>query len=386
MIQLVVKNLFNHKLRFVLTVGSLAVAMFLLCVLQSLVVALDAGVRAASSSRLIVQSAVSLFVSLPESYQGKISAVDGVEETLKYQWFGGIYQDQSNFFAQFAVDADKLLDVYHEMDIIDGSADDFIQKRTACIVGEGLVKRFDWMVGDTIPIIGALFPRNDGAPWEFHLAGVYKSDSSNVDNNQLFFHFDYLRESLEGGSASGPPGVGVYVLKTASGTDQIETMAAVDGMFENGPQVVQTTTEAEFQAQFVSMVGNIPMFVSSIGGGVTIAVLLAVLNTMLMAGREQRRDIGILKALGFTDTNVATLMMGQSLVLVLLGGGLGIALAKGTSEILTGVLGTMFPGYTIAPSVMLGAAVLTLGIGLLAGIMPALSARRLEVVDALRSN
>lgn len=386
MSSLIFKNLFRHWLRSVLTIASLAVAMFLLCVLQSLVVALDAGVRSASSDRLIVQSAVSLFVSMPESYQSKIKAIDGVEESIKFQWFGGFYQDPSNFFAQFAVDADRMLDVYDEMQLIEGERADFVSQRTSCLIGRGLAEKYGFELGDTIPIIGALFPRLDGTPWGFQVAGIYRSTSSNVDENTLYFHFDYLRESLEGGGASGPEGVGVFVLKTAPGVDQVPIMSTVDELFENGPQRVQTTTEAEFQAQFVSMVGNIPLFVSSIGGGVTLAVLLAVLNTMLMAAREQRRDVGVLKALGFTDLRCASMLMGESLLLVLLGGGLGILLARASSGPMKTVLGTMFPGYEVGQGVMLGVAALTLGIGLLAGIVPSWSARRLEVVDALRSH
>lgn len=389
MIALVFKNLTKHKVRFTLTVLSLAVAVFLICVLRSLVVTLDAGVRAAATNRIVVQSAVSLFVNLPESYQGKIRGVEGVEQALKLQWFGGFFQDQSNFFAQFGTDAEDFLDVYDEVKLIEGSREDFVRNRQACLVGKDLIERFGdqgFELGATIPIIGALYPRLDGTPWQFQIAGVYESTSSNVDDNTLWFHYDYLAESLEGGSADGPEGVGVYVVQVQEGHEPVQVMASIDGLFENGPQRVQSTSEAEFQAQFVSMIGNVPMFVSSIGGGVTLAVLLAVLNTMLMAGREQRRDTGVLKALGFTDGQVAGVLLGQALVLVLLGGGLGIALAKVSEPGIVKMLGTMFPGFAIQPDVLGLAAAVTAGIGVLAGILPALQAARLEVVDALRED
>ena len=383
--RLIAKNLFKHPIRFLLTVASIAIAIFLLCVLQSLVVALDAGVRAAASNRLIVQSKVSLFVYLPQSYREKLQQVDGVEKVVAWNWFGGYYQDPSNFFAQFATDPDLLLDVYPEIRLIEGDAEEFLRDRQACIVGVDTARKYGIRVGDTFPIIGALFPRLDGEPWQFRVAGIYKSSKRTVDDNTLFFHYQLVQKAIESGEASGPAGVGIYVLQTKPGRDQTEIMSEVDAMFENGPQAVQSTTEAEFQAQFVSMVGNVPLFVSSIGGGVMIAILLAALNTMLMSAREQTRDVGVLKALGFSDGTMFSLLLGQSLVLCCSGGFLGILLAVGTESGMAKMLGTMFPGYEVTRGTLIEAALVTLAIGLLAGIAPALRARAIRVITALRS-
>lgn len=383
--RLIAKNLFKHPIRFVLTVASIAIAIFLLCVLQSLVVALNAGVKAASSNRLIVQSKVSLFVYLPQSYREKLQQVDGVEKVVAWNWFGGYYQDPSNFFAQFATDPELLLDVYPEIQIVEGNAQDFVSDRQACLVGIDTARKYGFRVGDTFPIIGALFPRLDGQPWNFKVAGIYKSSKRTVDDNTLFFHYKLVDETIEAGEASGPQGVGIYVLQTAPGRDQTEIMSEVDAMFENGPQAVQSTTEAEFQAQFVSMVGNVPLFVSSIGGGVMIAILLAALNTMLMSAREQTRDVGVLKALGFSDGTMFSLMLGQSLVLCCTGGFLGILLALASEPGLAKMLGTMFPGYEVTRGTLIEAAVATVAIGVLAGIAPALRARAVRVIAALRA-
>ena len=383
--RLIAKNLFKHPIRFLLTVASIAIAIFLLCVLQSLVVALDAGVRAAASNRLIVQSKVSLFVYLPQSYREKLQQVDGVEKVVAWNWFGGYYQDPSNFFAQFATDPDLLLDVYPEIRLIEGDAEEFLRDRQACIVGVDTARKYGIRVGDTFPIIGALFPRLDGEPWQFRVAGIYKSSKRTVDDNTLFFHYQLVQKAIESGEASGPAGVGIYVLQTKPGRDQTEIMSEVDAMFENGPQAVQSTTEAEFQAQFVSMVGNVPLFVSSIGGGVMIAILLAALNTMLMSAREQTRDVGVLKALGFSDGTMFSLLLGQSLVLCCSGGFLGILLAVGTESGMAKMLGTMFPGYEVTRGTLIEAALVTLAIGLLDGIAPALRARAIRVITALRS-
>lgn len=383
--QLVFKNLFKHQIRSLLTVGSIAVALFLLCVLRSLVVSLDAGVRASAINRLIVQSSVSLFVYLPESYEERLRQVDGVENICAWNWFGGYYQEQSNFFGQFATDAESLLDVYPEITVVEGSRETFVKERGACLIGKGLVERFGFAVGDTVPIVGTLFPRADGRAWDFKVAGIYESSKPNVDQSTLFFHDDYLQKTLESGEASGPEGVGLFVLKTRPGVDQTALMSEVDALFENGPQRVQTTTEAEFQAQFVSMIGNVPLFVASIGSGVMLAILLAALNTMLMAAREQTRDVGVLKALGFSDGSVFGVMLLQSMFLCGLGGFTGIALAKGLEPFMIQLLGTFFPGYEITSQTLLLTSGITLAIGLLAGIAPAWRARGLKVIDALRS-
>ena len=375
-LRLVFKHLFKHPVRTGLTVFSLAVAVFLVCVLRSLVVALDAGVRASASNRVIVQSAVSLFVNLPEAYETKIRSIEGVENVLEMQWFGAYYQEPSNFFAQFAVDENDLLDVYDEIELIDGNKDDWLNKRTSCLIGAKLAKKYDFEVGQSIPLIGTIFPRTDGSTWDYEVAGIYRADARNMDENTLYFHYDYLRESLKAGTAQGDPGAGIFTVKLDESVDRVGVMSSIEAMFDRGPQRVTPTSEAEFQAQFVSMVGNVPFFVSAIGTGVLIAIVLAVLNTMLMSGREQTGDVGVLKALGFSDGAVFGVLLSQSVVICLLGGAIGIALALGAEGWLTEQLGTNFPGFEIAPSVIGGAAVVALATGLVAGIAPAWRAAR----------
>lgn len=386
MFKLVLRHLLGHKGRSLLTIGAVGIAVFLLCILRSLVTALDAGVEAASSSRLMVQSAVSLFVGLPVSYQEKIAAIDGVAGISKWQWFGGVYQDPSNFFGQFAVDDANLFDVYPELEVEPEVQQRFHERRNACIVGAQLAAQFGWKPGDTIPLIGALFPHPDGQDlaWEFELAGVYRSTSAAIDNRTMFFHWDYFQEMRE--KSGEDIEVGVIVVKVAPGADVSRMMSEIDALFENGPQRVQTTTEKEFQRQFVSMVGNIPMFVGWIGGGVLIAILLACVNTMLMAARQQTHDVGILKALGFTDAAAFRVMLSQSLLLCGIGGAAGIALALGLQPVLVVVLGTFFPGYAITSTTLVLAAVVTVGLGFIAGIVPALQSSRLQCVEALRSS
>jgi putative ABC transport system permease protein len=383
--QLIRRNLLKHKVRSGLTIASIVVAIFLLCVLQSLVVALTAGVRGAKRDRLVVQSAVSLFVGLPMSYQDKIAKVAGVKNTCKFQWFGGYYQDPSkSFFAQFAVDADTFFDCYPDVELVQGTRDEFLADRQGCIIGEKLAEKYDWKIGDSVPIIGGIFPSPDGSPWIFHVKAIYHPASSALDAQTIFFQWKYLQDSLEQVTKSAPD-VGTYTVKAAPDANQQEIIAAVEQMFENGPQRVNCTTEAEFQAQFVSMVGNIPFFVNAIGLGVLVAIVLACVNTMLMAFREQTHDVGILKALGFTDGGVASFMLTQSLLLCLTGGVLGLLLAKGAEPSFRAMLATTFPNYAVTPPTLAMAGGIAALIGLVSGLVPALRARQLRCVDAMRS-
>ena len=384
MIRLVSRYLVRHPVRSLLTLASMVVAVFLLCVLRSLVVTLEAGVKSAATNRLFVQSAVSLFVDLPISYEGKIRQVEGVDTVCRWQWFGGYYQEQGNFFAQFAVGTDTFFDSYPEIEMVEGTKEAFESRRSGCIIGKGLAETFGFVVDQKVPIIGALYPRNDGRAWEFDVVGIYRSTSPNVDENTLFFHFDHFEEVLDAGEASGDPAVGVYVVRVAPGMEPVEVMRNIDAMFENGPQRVQATPEKEFQAQFVSMVGSVPTFLSGIGAVVLFAIVLAVINTMLMASREQTRDVGVVKALGFTDASVFRLMLSQSLLLCLLGGGTGIALALGTAPAMQKMLGMFLPGYGVDFSTVVMAFTLSVVIGLVAGIAPAHQASRLVCVEALR--
>jgi putative ABC transport system permease protein len=382
--RLVLRNLLKHPVRTLLTMGSLTVALFLLSTLRSLLVTLESVVGSSKTDRLIVQSAVSLFVDLPPGYEGKIRGVEGVGPTCRMNWFGGFYQDPSNFFAQFAIDGATILQVFPEMEIVEGSEEAFLKNRRSAIIGSDLVRDFGWEVGGSVPLLSALYPRTDGQGWEFEVAAVYHSRAANFDNRTLFFHYQYLEKSLEDGVAEGPGQVGLFMLRLAPGADRVGVMSRVDALFENGPQRVQTTTEAEFQAQFVSMLGNLPLFVGSIGGGVLIAIFLANLNTMLMAAREQTRDVGILKALGFRRGAVFWVLLLQSLAISALGGGLGVLLAYGSADLFAALFSQMFPTYTVtAGTAWLGLAA-ALAIGLLAGVAPALRLSRLPSVASLR--
>lgn len=381
--KLVWRNLTRRPLRSLLTIGSLAVAIFLICMLRSLITTMRAGVENANPRRLAVMSASGLFVELPLSYQAKIDKVPGVEMTTKFQWFGGYYRSQKNFFAQFGVDPETMFAMYPECQVTPSEIEAFRSNRTACIIGKTLAKEFGWKVGDTIPIIGALHPHPDDKAWEFQCVGIYHSDVPNFDNRTLFFHWDYFEETLKQGGI--PPDVSIYSIRVKPDADVDQVIANVEDVFADSDRRIDCQTEAEFQRQFLTMFGNIPVFLAWIGGGILIAILVACVNTMLMAMREQTAEIGVLKSLGFTDGSMFGLFIAQSMFLCFLGGALGMLLGWSTQGGIARSIEFMFPGYAIQPATFAMAAAVSLAMGPLAGIVPALRARNLRCVEALRS-
>lgn len=383
--KLVWRNLVRRPLRSFLTVASLMIAIFLVCGLRTLITTLTSGVEHADSRRLDVMSATGLFVELPMSYQAKIDRIEGVEMSTKFQWFGGYFRSQKNFFAQFAVDPAPFLAMYPEIQVPPEQAAAFLADKSSCLIGDGFAKDADtnWKIGDTIPLIGALHPHPGDTAWEFKVAGIYHSTVPSIDNRTLWFHWDYYEETLKQGDI--PPGVGVFAIRVKPGTDVARVISDVEDTFRDTEQRVQCQTEAEFQRQFVTMFGNIPLFVGWIGTGVLIAILLATVNTMLMSMREQAAEIGVIKSLGFTDGWTFRLLIAQSLMLTVVGGLLGIFLAWVTQKPVAESLAKMFPGYAIKPETYALAAAVTLLIGIAAGILPAWRARGMRCIDALRS-
>lgn len=379
------RNIVGHPIRSILTLGSVAIAVFLVSMLHAISAGLGRTVASAAANRLLVQSAVSLYVDLPLGYQQKLAQVPGIEAICKWQWFGGRYeQDKGGFFAQFGVDPEPFFIGYPEITLAEGKLDEFVKNRTACVVGRNLAAKYGWSVGQTVPILGTIFTRTDGKPWEFTIAGIYASSSAGVDEQTMYFHYDYLRESLEQGGATGPEGVGVYMLRLAPGADAVAVQQAVDGLFENGPQRVRTMTEAEFTRQFITMLGDLVALLPLVGGAVVFAIFFAVLNTMLLAGRERTRDIGVMKALGFTDATTARIIVVEAVMVCAIGALVGIGLTLLVERPLRALLENRMPGFGVdANTFLLGAAV-AIGTGLVSGVIPGMTAARQSPVGAIR--
>ncbi len=329
--------------------------------------------------RLVVRNRVSLANPLPLSYQQKINQVAGVRESVIFQWFGGVYKDArdpQNFFARLAVEPDKLFTVYPEYVTAEEQRRAFQQERTACLVGRKLAGRLGFRLGDRIVLKGDIFPIDV----ELIVRGIYDSER---DNENLFFHFDYLREAM--GSERGDM-VGTYVL-IADSPDSVSRIAAeIDEMFRNSPLQTKSESERAFELSFLAFLGNVKLFLLSICAAVTFTILLVSGNTMAMSVRERVREVGILKTLGFSRGTVMGVMVAESVAISLIGGVLGLALAAGLCDLLRRSPATVadMNRLTLPPSVILLCLVVAALIGVISSLWPAWTASRRSIVEALR--
>ncbi len=388
LLRLVRRNLMRHPIRSFLTFGFAVLALYLLVFLRSAVTTLDAALKSAAKNRVVVQSATSLFVYMPYSYRGKIEGIPGVESTGPWNWIGGFYQDERNRFAQFSVDMKTVIAQYPELVIREGSVDDLMADREGVLIGSDLAAQFGWKLGDRVPILQTIYAREKGEAWAFNVRAIYKSTNPAFDDKTMFLHWAYFEEKQRAMRAQGygSPGqdVGIWMTKVKDGWSAESVIAAVDRMFEGGPQKTSTQTEAAFQAQFASMLGNLPTFLGWIGGAILVAIFFSVLNTNGMAARERSRDVGVLKALGFKDRLASGMLLLESMLLIGGGGLLGVGLAWLSVPVFRRLFGILFPNYHIdAATVGLGL-VTAIGIGLLGGLIPALRLGRLRTVDVLR--
>ncbi|HVN30399.1 MAG TPA: FtsX-like permease family protein [Thermoanaerobaculaceae bacterium] len=373
--RLVFAQLLRKKVRTTLTIGSFTVALFLYGLLVTIRIAFLGGADVAGVDRLNVINKTSLIMPLPISYRDRIASVTGVTGVTYATWFGGVYQDEKNFFPQFAVDKDTWFDVYSEYRVAKDQREAYMRDRQACLVGRGLAKRFGFKVGDRLPLRGTIWP----GPWEFNVAGIYDGSRPDVDTTQLLFRFDYLEERRQFGKGT----VGWYVLKLANPDDAVTISKKIDDLFANSPYETLTQTEKAFATSFAKQMGNVQFLVMTIGSVVFFTLLLVTGNTMAIAVRERTGELAVLKTIGFPDLGVLSLILAESVLIAGQGGIIGLLLAKLFTlggDPTRGLLGTFYLPWS---SVGVGFA-LALGVGVVAGFLPAVSAMRLRVVDALR--
>jgi putative ABC transport system permease protein len=369
-------NLLRRKVRTILTVGSFAVALFLFCILVTIRAAFNQGVDVAGADRLLVINKVSLIQPLPLAYKDRILRQPGVKEVTYANWFGGVYQDEKNFFAQFAIDHETYRNLYPEFLVPDDQWTAFLADKQGAIVGKATADRFGFKVGDRVPITGASFP----GVWEFNVRGIYTGARPNDDLTQFWFRSDYFMEQA-------PPWmknlIGWYTVRIAPGADSVQVARAVDDAFANSAWETRTQTEAAFMASFVEQMGNIEFLMGAIGSVVFFTLLLVTGNTMAISVRERTGELAVLKTVGFGDRAVLVLVMAESLLLAILGGALGIGLAKAFT--LRGdPTNGMLVSFYLPPWGIAAGAALALSVGLLAGLLPAVAGMRLQVVEALR--
>jgi len=373
-LHLLFANLGRKKVRTALTIGSFVVALFLFGLLAIVRGAFGQGVDIAGVDRLFVINKVSIIQPLPLSYRDRLITTPGVKEVTYSNWFGGVYQDPKNFIPFFAVNDDDYRRMYTEFHIDDDQWAAFMADREGAVVGVKTAKRFGWKIGDRIPVMGTIYPGN----WEFNVRAIYTAKRPQDDTTQFWFHWKRLDEATPQKGV-----VGWYIVRVTNPDNAVNVVKVIDDEFANSPYETKTDTEKAFAASWVKQMGNIEFLILSIGGVVFFTLLLVTGNTMAIAVRERTAELAILKAVGFSDTFVMVFVMAESLLLALIGGGLGLLLAKGWS-MMGDPTGGFLPFFYLPAKFMILGAFLALAVGAIAGVLPALSAMRLRVVDALR--
>ena len=322
LLRILFRNAFRHKLRTLLTVCGMAVAILAFCLLQTVIDAWYAGAAASSNTRLISRNSISLIFPLPLYYRERIHQVSDVTVVSYANWFGGYYQDPKNFFANFAVEPRSYLELYPEFLIPDADKAAFLRDRKGALAGRKLAERFGWKVGDQITLKGTIFPGD----WPMVIRAIYTGRDKTVDETMLLFHWDYLNETLKKTLPLAADQVGFYTIGVRHPEAVAQTSAAIDALFKNSAAETLTETEKAFQLSFVAMSEAIISIIRLVSIVVIIIILVVVANTMAMSVRERLWEYAVLKTLGFVSGQIALLILGESLVITLLGGGLGIAL------------------------------------------------------------
>ena len=376
----VVANLFRKKTRTILTVLSVIMAFLLFGLLQSLNSIFNSGADFIGATRLMTQARVSFTVALPLSMVPKLEAVPGVARVAYSQWFGGVWQENTQVFT-FAVDPQRYHDAYPEWVMPEAQWKEFANTRTAMVAGKNVAEQFGWKVGQKIPLSSNIYPQKNGSKsWAFDLVGIYdgKDESWSRQTNQVFINHDYFDEANQFGKGR----TNFYILKLATGADAAVVSKTIDGMFENSPDETKTQTEKDFNLSFVKQVGDIGLIVRWILFAVFFTLLLVVGNTMAQSVRERVPELAVLKTLGFSDGSVLGFVLAEAVALCLVGGVIGLALATLLGAMVEKGTGGQFQLNVNGLIWAIGIATI-LVMSMAVGLLPALRARRLKIVDAL---
>ncbi|SEM65806.1 putative ABC transport system permease protein [Syntrophus gentianae] len=378
--RLLFRNAFRNRLRSGLTILGVAVAILAFGLLRTLVDAWYAGVAASSATRLVTRNAISLIFPLPFSYKEKIRQVSGVETVSWGNWFGGIYIDEKNFFANFAVEPETYLSLYPEYTLSPAEKAAFLRDRKGFVAGRKLAGKYGWRLGDTVTLKGTIFPGN----WDFVLRGIYRGRDQNVDETQFVFQWDYLNESLKKTAPARADQVGFYMVGVNRPEVAEEVATAIDRLFRNSMAETLTETEKAFQLGFIAMTGAIVVAIQIVSFVVIFIILAVVANTMAMTTRERFGEYAVLKTLGFRSRHLAVLILGESLVICLLGCALGIALTYPAAALIKEKLGTYFPIFNISVNTLYLDLAAALLVGIVAALIPLQRAIGIRIAEGLR--
>lgn len=380
LIPLAFKNILRKKTRSILTMASIVLPLFVICILGTMIRTLEADPTGGKGMfRLIVRHKVSLANFFPEAYREPVKQMPGVAAITILNWFGGQYIDNQprNMFQRFAVEPESFLAVADEITIVEGTAQDWTSDRRGVLVGSLLAKRYGWKIGDQFVLKGDIFPVN----LELTVRAIFKAP----DETSVYFNRTYVEESVPWAKGL----VGTLWIKADSPDAVARLTRMIDERFENTPYPTQTETEKEFQNGFISMLGNVKLVLNAISLAIGLVILLIAANTMAMTARERVTEIAVLRTLGFPKSDILTMVLAESLILALIGGGLGLAffslMFPGFRQgLLESPMGGFAAGMKLFPEVLIVGFLITLAIGLAAGLVPAFRSAQREITDGLR--
>ena len=378
---LVWRNLMRRKVRTIFTVLSILIAFILFGGLMAVRAAFTLGAEVAGADRLMTIHKVSLIQLLPKSYEERIRSVEGVTDVTHANWFGGYYQEPSNFLANMAVDPASWARMYPEFEVAEEQKKAWISDRSSAIVGIDTARKYNWKVGDRVPLISPIYRKPDGTPWDFTIAGIYDSKVKGTDKTQFFFHWQYINETFRNMPVADQ--VGWYVVRVADPATADQLAKRIDALFSNSPNETKTSTEKAWVSDFAGQIGDIGAIVIRIAALVMGLILFVTGNAMAQSIRERINELGVLKTLGFGDGRILALVLLESCTLALIGGSIGLAIAWVIIAQGDPTGGFLPAFYFPVRDLVLGVA-LVFGLGLATGIIPALQASRLKIVDALR--
>jgi putative ABC transport system permease protein len=378
---LILKNLFRRKLRAALMLVSILIAFLIFGVLAGFERAFNAGEDVAAADRLMVVNKINFTQPLPIAYYNRVRSVEGVRQVTHLNWFGGYYREPKNFLIVLAVEPETYMAVYDDQIAIQPAARQaFVRERSGALVGEAMLKKWGWKVGDRVPIMSNIFTQRSGSrTWDFTIVGTFVGRKPQVDTNFMVFQYQYFNETQN----LGRDFIGWMALNTTSPSANERVAKGIDEMFANSLHETSTDTEKVFNKAFAAQLGNIALIVALVVGAAFATILMIVGNTMVMAVRERTREIGVLKTLGFTGGRILRLVLGESVLLALLGGLPGIGLAWLFAAAMETRVGNFIPGFAVTPGIALTAVVLMLAFGIATGLIPALNAMRLKIATAL---
>ena len=379
---LVRKNLFRRKLRAALMIVSILIAFMIFGVLAGFYRAFTAGEDRAAADRLITVNKINFTQPMPIAYFNRVRAVDGVRQVTHANWFGGYYQDPKNFLMTLAIEPATYFDMYRsELDIPPEQLQAFISDRSSAVIGESMARKWGWKVGDRVPVASSIFTQrsNGSHTWDFTIAGIVKGKAEQVSTDFLLFQYAYFDETRTFGKDT----IGWLILQTNSPENNDRVARTIDAMFANSIAETSTDTEKAFGKAFAAQFGNIALIVFLVVGAAFVTILMIVGNTMALSIRERTSEIGVLKTLGFSGPRILRMVLGESVLLALLGGLPGLAIAALITIALRASLANIAPAFAVSPVIALEGIALMIALGLFTGVIPALNAMRLKIATAL---